>query len=507
MSGFYYNENNFNCLYNDISILLSDVVVESHIAGEWIDEYYKLDEYNVTKAIEMYASDILLNKLQLDDKLVNSIIEECRQNIYDKELTTSYTLLNNVYMIENTEINEDNLFSIISSFKIYESLDYLQEKFNLKEKSKNFKIKHDGIKKLLTITESIKRIAKKKSPGSEELNCIKDGIDKFLYEYKSFDYEGRAFRAGVMKGVLAHKADKMTCVQILEMFDELKGMINSNPDYLIKYVIDEFNYINKIILDKEKQIAPIEESSINFLYFERIAEFENLVESIFFSEEEPVLEDFIKLQFITEGLINYEDTMEASSRIITKGAEKITKAIDNRSAKSGGMTKANSKVGQVVRDTKVVGSRVADAINKKVNDLLEKQKDDRRKRVITGGFGVKLLHLLKQAMGFIIGKKVIGKLVGPKNISVLGKAVSLGPIITVAITIIIALGKFALDKRADERERKRVLTELETELKIVKEKIEDAKGDNARKQKYELMRLEASLEKEVTRIKYGLRPE
>ena len=81
MSGFYYNENNFNCLYNDISILLSDIVVESNIAEEWIDEYYKLDEYNVTKAIEMYASDILLSKLQLDDKLVNSVIEECRKNM------------------------------------------------------------------------------------------------------------------------------------------------------------------------------------------------------------------------------------------------------------------------------------------------------------------------------------------------------------------------------------------------------------------------------------------
>ena len=514
MSGFYYNENNFNCLYNDISILLSDIVVESNIAEEWIDEYYKLDEYNVTKAIEMYASDILLSKLQLDDKLVNSVIEECRKNISDKELTTSYTLLNNVYMIENTEINEDNLFSILSSFKVYESLDYLQEKFNLKEKARDFKIKHDGIRKLLTITESIKRIAKKKAPGSEELNCVKEGIDKFLYEYKSFDYEGKAYRAGIMKGVLAHKADKMSCAQILAMFDELKEMINSNPDYLIKYVIDEFNYINKIILDKERKIAPINESAMNTLYIDSIAEFNNLVESIFFSDEEPILEDFIRLQFITEGLINYEDTMEASSRIITKGAEKVVRAIDKRSAKSGGMTKANSKVGQVVRDTKVAGTRVADAINKKVNDILEKQKDDRRKRVITGGFGVKLMHLLKQAIGFIIGNKVINKMVGPAKtgaVKVLGKtlipSISLGPLISVAITIIIALGKFALDKRADERERKRVLTELETELKIVREKIEDAKGDNARKQKYELMRLEASLEKEVTRIKYGLRPE
>ena len=37
------------------------------------------------------------------------------------------------------------------------------------------------------------------------------------------------------------------------------------------------------------------------------------------------------------------------------------------------------------------------------------------------------------------------------------------------------------------------------------EKIEDAKAENDRKKKYQLMRIEATLEKEITRIKYGLR--
>ena len=42
-------------------------------------------------------------------------------------------------------------------------------------------------------------------------------------------------------------------------------------------------------------------------------------------------------------------------------------------------------------------------------------------------------------------------------------------------------------------------------LKIVKEKVEDAKGENNKKQKYQLMRIQANLEKEITRIKHGLR--
>ena len=49
------------------------------------------------------------------------------------------------------------------------------------------------------------------------------------------------------------------------------------------------------------------------------------------------------------------------------------------------------------------------------------------------------------------------------------------------------------------------MLELQTELKIVKEKIEDAKGENRKQEKYELMRIESQLEKEILRIQHGLR--
>ena len=49
------------------------------------------------------------------------------------------------------------------------------------------------------------------------------------------------------------------------------------------------------------------------------------------------------------------------------------------------------------------------------------------------------------------------------------------------------------------------MLDLETELKITREKIEDAKGENNKEQKYQLMRIEAQLEKEIFRIKHGLK--
>ena len=498
MSGFYYNENNFEHLYNDVSILLSNTILESSMSEIWLKEYFMNDKYNTIKAIERYLVDLILNTDNV------SLLEHMNfDNLSNENIVIENVDFKDVMSNVNNFENNCNVIDIVNSLLLTESIEYLQEKLNLKDRVRNFKIEHEGIKKLLTVTESLKRIVKIKTPGSEELNCIKEEIDKILYKNKSFSYDGKKYRAGLLKGVLAHKADKMTCDDIRSMFVELDELLSSNPDYMIKYVLDELIYINNIILEKEKSIAPITESSQESLYFEKVSEFNNLVESLFFEEDEMDLNDFIKLQLITEALINYEDTMEASSRIITKGAGKITKAIGNTSARSNGMSKSSSKMGQIARDTRVAGGRVADAITQKVNDILGSQKEERRKRIITGSVSVKLLQLLKRAIGIVCTKKVLGKVFTGAKIG----SHAFGPLISTILTIVLALGKFALDKRADERERKRVVTELETELRIVREKIEDAKGDNARKEKYELMRIEASLDKEITRIKYGLRPE
>lgn len=58
-------------------------------------------------------------------------------------------------------------------------------------------------------------------------------------------------------------------------------------------------------------------------------------------------------------------------------------------------------------------------------------------------------------------------------------------------------------KTDDKATKDKIIRELETELKLVREKIEDAKSDNSRDKKYELMRLESKIEDELARIKYG----
>ena len=76
MSGFYYNENNFEYLYEEVSVLLSNTIMENNISEEWLCDLYKEDNYNVTRAIEMYNSDVLINKIlenNVDEKVILNV--------------------------------------------------------------------------------------------------------------------------------------------------------------------------------------------------------------------------------------------------------------------------------------------------------------------------------------------------------------------------------------------------------------------------------------------------
>ena len=72
MSGFYYNENNFEYLYEEVSVLLSNTIMENDISKEWLCDLYKDDKYNVTRAIDMYNSDILINNITITTDLYMS---------------------------------------------------------------------------------------------------------------------------------------------------------------------------------------------------------------------------------------------------------------------------------------------------------------------------------------------------------------------------------------------------------------------------------------------------
>lgn len=473
MEGFYNNSENFEILYKDISILLSEKIIESSLAENWLANWYVCNKYNTTKALEKYAADLIIPKLKYAEipcDNFRSIIDKKLNGCYESYNDIDISLEDKIYLINNSKnitLNESVFSYIIQDFECNDIVSYIEEGYFKDEHNKNHYKITEEFKEVVNILSYIKNDVLINQNNNEKLNYIKDCNTSILYKHKYVVNEN-------------YKSE------LDEKYMILENILDTQNDVIIEYSLSELNYINNMIDYINDKTKKVEE---NFIYEQAINKFNSLIESIFFEDTEIEVDDFISLYEITEALCEYELTIEASSRIITKGTEKLTKAAGNLSAKSSGLSASDSKIGQIKRGAKIVDDRASDAINNKIDQILNFTREQKREKLITGKNTIRLSKVLKTIIGIIVA----------------GGLVKSHPIVGAAITIIGLLGARGLSKATEVREKRRIMLELETELKITREKIEDAKGENAKEKKYQLMRIESELEKEIFRIKHGMK--
>ena len=142
--------------------------------------------------------------------------------------------------------------------------------------------------------------------------------------------------------------------------------------------------------------------------------------------------------------------------------------------------KTGKVIGDAARKAKDVFGPLMQKIRKTIDSAQKSQEDDKREEIITDSLFIKLRNLFKSALVPVGAYYVAGP----------------------AVAIVTFLVQRWM-KTDDDKIRGKIVRELEVELKLTREKIEDAKGDGARQQKYQLMRLESKIEDELARIKYG----
>lgn len=128
------------------------------------------------------------------------------------------------------------------------------------------------------------------------------------------------------------------------------------------------------------------------------------------------------------------------------------------------------------------GRNVEKLVNYPLNKIIQGDKEERRTRIVEGRWRLKIWKLVRKA--------ILGKFLW----------MCLGPV-SAAIGIMTSV---AADKLLDRKTKNDIIHEMQTELKLTEEKIEDAKADGNKKEKYALMRLRDKLEKDISRINYGL---
>lgn len=179
--------------------------------------------------------------------------------------------------------------------------------------------------------------------------------------------------------------------------------------------------------------------------------------------------------------------------ILTEGqGSAIAKA--QRAVARGGAKVASAAKG-VAKNVKAAGAtskRIVDPMVRFIEDtydgMAKYDHDERKKIAMTKGLKGKLKRILKWL----------------RDVAILGVATgacaSMGFTAGTVIAAIALVGYIARNAVLDNTARKQVVAELEDELRICQEKIEDARGDENKQKRYELMRIENKLKKELHRV-------
>ena len=296
--------------------------------------------------------------------------------------------------------------------------------------------------------------------------------------------------------------NKVINIQIGRVYTELKT--NGEQKYtLYTTYVDHLREASRILTKTGKiTLESIAEMQPDIKLYEDcviedvVAELEDAITNMVFDDnedefDEKTLENYIRAYKTLESYIKYSSVEEDSK--VTKGIIKTAHKAEKVSRKvAGGIQSSGSSINRVKTAVNKVSDPIINTINKTINDIKKMDSDERRERIITGQFRYKLFNTLTKAIAGVAAGKLVGVLIGG------------GSVVAPILTLIGTITAFALNKYLDKKERQKILYELESELKIVDEKIEDAKSDNERQKKYELMRIKQKLEKDIERIKFHL---
>ena len=494
---------NMNLLETDLNsiVIFSTDILPEYICEEYLATKMDVDKFNTTNAVERYLVielSQLIKQSKLDKMIVNDIIDRrFKEIMYNKQDEIERNILFTIKEIKQIDLTYDTLEAILNN-SIFNpnSILYLKTLLNSNGDSSNGEYLDISLstESFLKSMELIKYLAMKIGVNDERFKVIYQQIQEILYDFKDFYCDSANYTLGIsdeiVKDNLVKNPDTITINDIYDIFDNLKSFLMNQVDSKLYYMINEFKCLSyRMEVKQQEKNTRIESVDLETKYNDAIYKFENM--DLLDDEGELDVMKVAEAYQLAHDICKYQYMQEAKTTIITKGTNKITKSIGNASAKSRGMSDAKSKVGAIKRGARIVDDRASDAINKKIDDIMNFSRDAKREKLLTGKNTVRVSSCLKKAIGLIVG--------GAAGLA------AFGPLAGAAIGFIGILGARGISKNVEDREKKRILLELETELKIVKEKVEDAKGENNKKQKYQLMRIQANLEKEITRIKHNLR--
>lgn len=171
-------------------------------------------------------------------------------------------------------------------------------------------------------------------------------------------------------------------------------------------------------------------------------------------------------------------------------------------------TKAGKFVRRAANDIKQTINPIGQQLMNSVDALSKWDAEKDREMVLSDNILLKLRHLFKKILTYAIAKPFVFALIPGGFAGLLLKIVMTVVFFFKKWSDILGTTKNVVVGTAGDmapRAKAKLIQELELELKMTREKIDDAKASGDKKAKYELMRVENKIEMELGRVKYGAR--
>lgn len=328
---------------------------------------------------------------------------------------------------------------------------------------------------------------------------LKENIEKIpisllesVYNFKLLPYVANALKGGYENKEHIDKLEK--CMQLIrekhEEFDFKKDTIRILQEKMNRFNLPNEKALLEGIMEMQPDLATdyddeyeedYDESDIELLKKKLECKFAiDFVETFMDESEDINMESFnnmLRTAYLYD-LVCEKNGEYVHEGVISKTARKVAVKGDELARKTvHGIRKAGSEAKRVKVVAKRIPQHFDNLVNSTLGQIAKMDKNERRKRILEGGYKLKLYKLIRNGI-------------------LIGLAWAVNP----ALAAIGILASLLLDGRLDDKVRTEVIEELHSELRIVKEKIKDAdrKGDD--KKKYQLMRIEDKLEKELHRI-------
>lgn len=216
-----------------------------------------------------------------------------------------------------------------------------------------------------------------------------------------------------------------------------------------------------------------------------MAYLEDALTDLIFTDEDEISEESmmtiarIATELNTNYIVTEAGRIQRAANKFERGSQKLA-------------SKMSEKASNAKRTTVALKKGVepfARAIESFVNKIKAMDNKERRERIITGQFRMRIFKMIRKCILIIATAKV------GLSTSVVGFALSL-------IAIVVGI---AVDRHIENSIRHQIIRELEAELDIVKEKIDDSRSDENKQNKYQLMRIKKKLETDLARVKHNSR--